>query len=79
MGRGARPWQAHREHFYQRATDGGLSHAQVSLGVLVGNLLLIGCAAASIWEPLLAFGAACIVTGLMLLWLGTRRARPASV
>lgn len=33
-------WQAHRSHFYQRAVQSGYSHAQVSLAVLVINLLL---------------------------------------
>ena len=41
---GAKVWQAHREHFYQRAVQGGASHARVSLGVLACNLLLIACA-----------------------------------
>src|SRR5262249_56754863 len=27
--RGARVWEAHREHFYQRAVQGGLDHAAV--------------------------------------------------
>jgi len=33
-------WQAHRSHFYQRAVQSGYSHAQVSLAVMVINLLL---------------------------------------
>ncbi len=33
-------WQAHRCHFYQRAVQSGYSHAQVSLAVMVINLLL---------------------------------------
>ncbi len=43
-GRGAKVWQAHKEHFYQRAVQGGASHALVSLGVLLCNTLLIVCA-----------------------------------
>ncbi len=35
-------WQAHREHFYQRATQGGWSHAKVSLMIALGNCALIG-------------------------------------
>ncbi|AXO13230.1 MraY family glycosyltransferase [Thalassospira indica] len=35
-------WQAHREHFYQKATQRGFSHAWVSLMILVSNLILIG-------------------------------------
>lgn len=43
--RGEKVWQAHRQHFYQRAVRGGKTHAQVSGLVLAGNLALIGCAA----------------------------------
>ena len=38
--RGEAPWHAHREHFYQQATA-SLSHAQVSLRVAAGNVVLI--------------------------------------
>ena len=39
-----RVWQAHREHFYQQATAGGLSHAAVSRRVLLLNLFLVALA-----------------------------------
>ncbi len=42
--RGERFWQAHREHFYQRAVRRGLSHAAIVERVLIADLLLIGCA-----------------------------------
>lgn len=42
--RGEKIWQAHRQHFYQRAVRGGKSHAQVALAVLGGNLVLIAAA-----------------------------------
>lgn len=32
-------WQAHRSHFYQRAVQSGFSHAQVSLSVMVLNII----------------------------------------
>ncbi len=32
-------WQAHRSHFYQRAVQSGFTHAQVSLGIMMINLL----------------------------------------
>ena len=65
--RGAKVWQAHREHFYQRAVQCGTSHALVSLGVLACNTLLIGCAlvAASgqVWLGLAA--SAAVVAGFL--------------
>ena len=42
--RGERVWQAHREHFYQRAVQGGLGHAEVVERVIAADLLLIGFA-----------------------------------
>jgi UDP-N-acetylmuramyl pentapeptide phosphotransferase/UDP-N-acetylglucosamine-1-phosphate transferase len=44
LARGERVWQAHREHFYQRAVQNGLSHAAVVLRVIVADVLLILCA-----------------------------------
>lgn len=41
--RGARVWQAHREHFYQQAVRRGLGHAAVVKRVIAADLLLIGC------------------------------------
>jgi UDP-N-acetylmuramyl pentapeptide phosphotransferase/UDP-N-acetylglucosamine-1-phosphate transferase len=42
--RGAKVWQAHREHFYQRAVQGGLSHGAVVLRILACNVALVGFA-----------------------------------
>nr|WP_242464859.1 glycosyltransferase family 4 protein [Rhodospirillum rubrum] len=42
--RGAKVWQAHREHFYQRATQGGWPHDRVSLWVGGLNGVLAGLA-----------------------------------
>jgi UDP-N-acetylmuramyl pentapeptide phosphotransferase/UDP-N-acetylglucosamine-1-phosphate transferase len=41
-------WDAHRSHFYQRATDNGFSVGQVVTSVFVLNLLLAGLATVSI-------------------------------
>jgi UDP-N-acetylmuramyl pentapeptide phosphotransferase/UDP-N-acetylglucosamine-1-phosphate transferase len=39
---GKTPWQAHKEHFYQRAISAGAKHSDVALqGVLVNVLLLL--------------------------------------
>lgn len=62
-------WRAHREHFYQRATQGGLSHAHVSLAVLSGNLVLVGLALIAVSAPFAALGAAVLVVVLLLMWM----------
>ncbi len=69
---GAKPWHAHREHAYQRAVLGGMTHAQVTSHVLVLNVGLIALAVLSVqfaWPALIA--ALALTTGL-LLWLRQR-------
>jgi UDP-N-acetylmuramyl pentapeptide phosphotransferase/UDP-N-acetylglucosamine-1-phosphate transferase len=45
---GERFWDAHRSHFYQRATDNGFSVRRVVTNVFLLNVLLAGLATASI-------------------------------
>ncbi|MCW2236545.1 MraY family glycosyltransferase [Azospirillum canadense] len=73
LAEGKKVWQAHREHFYQKATQRGRSHAQVVRLVLALNVALLALAvvsvllgAASGWTVLPA-GAAAIVLLLALL------------
>jgi UDP-N-acetylmuramyl pentapeptide phosphotransferase/UDP-N-acetylglucosamine-1-phosphate transferase len=44
-------WQAHRNHFYQRATDGGFSVEEIVVRVFVLNLALAGLALITAIEP----------------------------
>lgn len=43
--RGEKVWQAHREHFYQRAVQRGFGHGEVSARILALNLVLVALAA----------------------------------
>jgi UDP-N-acetylmuramyl pentapeptide phosphotransferase/UDP-N-acetylglucosamine-1-phosphate transferase len=76
LSRGERVWQAHREHFYQRAVQRGLSHAAVVQWVIAADLVLIGCgwAAENGW-PILGLTAAGVTVALLLAWLVTAPAR----
>ena len=75
---GAKVWQAHREHFYQRAVQGGASHARVSLGVLACNLVLVACAlVAAGGRPWLGLAAA-VAAVAGFLYVLRRWARPLS-
>jgi len=70
--KGAAVWRAHREHFYQRAVQNGLSHAQVVRLIAAGNAPLIGLAVVAeretAWRwPALALGAAVVALVLFLL------------
>ncbi len=65
--RGERIWAAHREHAYQRAVQGGMSHAQTVRIITAGNVALIGLAvvAGGGW-PIAALGASAFVVLLVL-------------
>jgi UDP-N-acetylmuramyl pentapeptide phosphotransferase/UDP-N-acetylglucosamine-1-phosphate transferase len=76
--RGQKPWEAHREHFYQRSIQNGRSHALTTLMIVAGNLALIGCALLSLWIGWLALIPAAIVTALLLLLLARPAAGPVS-
>ncbi len=71
--RGAKIWQAHREHFYQRAAQGGASHARVATQVLACNAVLIVLAVVaargSVWP---AFLVSAGVVAALLARLGRR-------
>jgi len=50
-------WQAHRQHFYQRAVQGGASHARVALLILFADIGLVEAARWSqidLWKGLTA-------------------------
>ncbi len=68
-------WLAHREHFYQRAVQGGRSHGRVALTILAANLALVALSGATVlWlPPWAALAGAVLVVGLLLYFL----ARPA--
>src|SRR5207244_4349459 len=70
LSRGDRVWQAHRQHFYQRAVRDGLGHAAVVKRVIAADLLLIVCgwAAENGWGAV-ALGAAVAIVATLLVAL----------
>jgi len=66
-------WEAHRSHFYQRATDNGFSALSVSAHVFGLNLVLAGLAAMTLLWPSGAVQAAALALGLCLVGLVLRR------
>ncbi|HXP97000.1 MAG TPA: glycosyltransferase family 4 protein [Telmatospirillum sp.] len=75
--RGERIWEAHRQHFYQKAIQGGASHACVASIILLANAILIILAWLSETHLLLALaGAAVDVTLLLMLLNGLGRRAP---
>lgn len=68
-----RVWEAHRSHFYQRATDNGFSVMAVVTHVFVLNLALAALAAVTLlWSSGVVQGAA-LLAGLALVGLVLRR------
>jgi len=69
--RGERVWQAHREHFYQRAVQQGLGHDAVVLRVVAADIVLIACAwAAARGWGFVALGVAALTVLALLAELG---------
>jgi UDP-N-acetylmuramyl pentapeptide phosphotransferase/UDP-N-acetylglucosamine-1-phosphate transferase len=63
-------WQAHREHFYQRAVQSGVSHAAVVRTVMVANVVLIALAGiAGLGGGAPAVIAAVMVVAMLLYYL----------
>src|SRR5690242_12650554 len=63
-------WQAHRSHFYQRATDRGFRVIQVVARVFAVNLALAGLAIATILLPSRMMDMAALAAGMTLVaWL----------
>jgi UDP-N-acetylmuramyl pentapeptide phosphotransferase/UDP-N-acetylglucosamine-1-phosphate transferase len=74
--RGERVWQAHRSHFYQRATDNGFTVKQVVAHVFVVNIALIGLAALCVWINTPAAEVAASIAGVLVVgWLLMRFSR----
>ena len=77
--RGEKVWRAHREHFYQRAVQQGLSHAAVAGRIAACNLLLVILAVLALfaspgqaWIPL---GLALLAVIVLLFILARQRPR----
>ena len=63
-------WQAHRTHFYQRATDRGLSVTDVVARVFVVNLVLAGLAFITVAAQNIAVSLAMLgAGGAIVLWV----------
>lgn len=75
---GQKVWQAHRQHFYQRAVQGGRSHAQVVVAIAVANTVLVMWAVLSLSMPWLACAGAVATVAVLLARLQSwsKGARP---
>jgi UDP-N-acetylmuramyl pentapeptide phosphotransferase/UDP-N-acetylglucosamine-1-phosphate transferase len=60
-------WQAHRSHFYQRATDRGFTVLEIVARVFIVNIALAGLALATILVPSRMTDIAAVSVGMMLV------------
>jgi UDP-N-acetylmuramyl pentapeptide phosphotransferase/UDP-N-acetylglucosamine-1-phosphate transferase len=76
--RGERVWQPHRQHFYQRAVQRGLGHAEIVQRVIAADVALVGCgwAAENGWGNAALGAAAAVVLVLLLSLAGAWSRRP---
>jgi UDP-N-acetylmuramyl pentapeptide phosphotransferase/UDP-N-acetylglucosamine-1-phosphate transferase len=64
--RGEKIWQAHREHFYQKAVQLGKSHLNVSAMILGTNIVLAGLAIFAIIYPITCLTLAFLIVALLI-------------
>ncbi|PKU23541.1 MraY family glycosyltransferase [Telmatospirillum siberiense] len=64
--RGEPVFQAHRQHFYQQAVQGGASHARVARLILIANVVLVALAWLSESHPIAALLVAAIDVWFLL-------------
>lgn len=72
VGRGERPWEAHRDHFYQKAVRAGLGHGGVArrawaLMAACAVLALVSRGASPAVQGLILFATSCVHATLALL------------
>lgn len=75
LQRGEKVWQAHREHYYQKAVQNGRNHAQVSIAVALTNTGLVALAIlatmagpGSFWSWVAVLAAFLLVI-VLLVWM----------
>jgi UDP-N-acetylmuramyl pentapeptide phosphotransferase/UDP-N-acetylglucosamine-1-phosphate transferase len=75
LARGEAVWRAHRSHFYQRAVQGGMGHAEAARHVLSTNLALVAFAYLSLQvSPWIALALAVFPVAILVRRFGDRAA-----
>ena len=78
LAKGEKVWQAHRTHYYQRATDRGFTVTAIVTRVFVVNLALAALAVATVVVPGIVSALASLCAGAALVgWVLARFARGA--
>ncbi|MDR3424238.1 MAG: glycosyltransferase family 4 protein [Alphaproteobacteria bacterium] len=64
--RGEKIWQAHREHFYQKAALAAGRHDRIVWEIVVADMGLIGAAVLSVSHPWAGLGAGIVIVAVLL-------------
>jgi UDP-N-acetylmuramyl pentapeptide phosphotransferase/UDP-N-acetylglucosamine-1-phosphate transferase len=75
--RGRHIGEAHRDHAYQRAVDGGVSHGRVVRQVALGNLGLAACAFVAVYHPWTGVALAAALSIGLVIFLRAQGPTPA--
>ena len=67
--RGEKVWQAHRQHFYQRAVQAGRSHETVSIAILLTGVGLILLSLVSVSYPIPSLIAGVFLAAGLCVWM----------
>ncbi|MCF6301751.1 MAG: glycosyl transferase [Devosiaceae bacterium] len=69
MVRGEEFWRPHRTHFYQRASSASQGHDRVVVRVILTNIVLLGAAVRSLFQPLWAGLIAAVSIGVIIYFI----------
>ena len=67
--RGEKVWEAHRQHFYQRAAKGLGRHDRVVYGIIAANIVLIVAAMLAVSMPILGTALGVTAVAILLRWM----------
>jgi UDP-N-acetylmuramyl pentapeptide phosphotransferase/UDP-N-acetylglucosamine-1-phosphate transferase len=63
---GQKIWQAHREHFYQKAAFRAGTHSKIVIFIIAANIGLIAAAILSISQPVVGISVSILIVGILL-------------
>ena len=67
LSRGERVWQAHRSHYYQRATERGYTVLEIVTRIFIVNLILVVLAVVTVVVPGMAIELVCSCVGVVVV------------
>jgi UDP-N-acetylmuramyl pentapeptide phosphotransferase/UDP-N-acetylglucosamine-1-phosphate transferase len=79
ISQGKNPWEAHRDHAYQRAARALGSHSAVVVRVAICNVALVGAAGIGVALPMVGLALGACAVAILLFWMEQAAARSGTV